>query len=174
MSDQDVRGERRKLGLPDRRQHTYADLEERLDEHVISIEARLHRFFTKALAIFAIIGLTSAIALLGFSLTLSEIKETRRLFVVATCLSQNQRHDKAVDRFNDASARAIKRAPEFAKQIRESTDDNLAIIDALAPRQNCVQLGKVAVGEAKPPPPNPKPKLPKSDHPRGPHDSNQK
>lgn len=163
--------ERRKMEIPDRRQHTYADLEKKLDKHVEVIETRLHGFFTKALAIFAIIGFTSAIALLGFSLTLSEIKKTRRLFVVTMCEAQNQRHDKSIARFRSASKRAIKRNPQFAKQIRESTSDNLSIIDALAPKQDCIELGNVSVGDANPPPPISKPK---TDPKTGQHDSNQK
>ena len=146
--------ERRRLDIPDRREHTYADLEKRLDEHVTSIEKRLHSFFMKALFIFAIIGITSATALFGFTITLSQVKETRRAFVRETCVEQNKRHDKTIAKFRAAARAAIKRSPEFAKEIRAGIQDNVDIIDALAPKQDCKKLGDVSVGEAKPPPPN--------------------
>lgn len=148
-----ITDERRQLDLPDRRQHTYADLEKRLDDHVVAIEMRLHAFFMKSLFIFAVIGITSATALFGFTIALNKIKETRRDFVESSCIAQNKRHDITISKFKAASKRAIKRTPEFAEAIRAGVKDNLAIIDAIAPKQNCQKLGEVAVGEAKPPPP---------------------
>lgn len=147
------RFERRKLDLPDRRQHTYEELAKQLDAHTVEVERRLHRFFKKALFIFAVIGITSAVALLGFTLVLGEIKKTRRDFVEVLCKEQNRRHDKTIAKFKSASAEAIKRTPKFAKEIEASVQDNLEIIDALAPKQDCKKLGDVAVGDAKPPPP---------------------
>lgn len=145
--------ERRKLDIPDRRQHTYEELAKKLDEHTTAVEKRLHRFFAKALAIFAIIGISSAVALFGFSIVLSEVKETRREFVRATCEAQNKRHDKTIAKFKQASKESIERNPQFADEIREGEKYNLEIIDALAPRQNCKKLSDVSVGDAKPPPP---------------------
>lgn len=149
-----TRFERRKLDLPDRRQHTYEELAQKLDDHTVEVERRLHRFFKKALFIFAVIGITSAVALLGFTIVLGEIKKTRRDFVEATCKEQNQRHDKTIAKFKSAAAESIKRFPKFAEQIEASVKDNLEIIDALAPKRDCKKLADVAVGDAEPPPPN--------------------
>lgn len=145
--------ERRKLDIPDRRQHTYEELAKKLDEHTAAVEKRLHRFFAKALAIFAIIGVSSAVALFGFSIVLSEVKETRKEFVRSTCEAQNKRHDRTIAKFKKASAESIERNPEFADEIRAAEQDNLDIIDSLAPKQDCKKLGDVSVGDAKPPPP---------------------
>lgn len=147
------REERRRLDLPDRRQHTYEELENKLDAHTTAVEKRLHRFFSKALAIFAIIGITSAVALFGFSIVLGEVKKTRREFVLDTCHEQNRRHDKTIARLKAAAAASIKRSPEFKDEIEAGIKDNLAIIDALAPKRNCKKLADVAVGDAEPPPP---------------------
>jgi hypothetical protein len=149
--------DRRKLDLPDRRQNTYEELENKLEselgEHTRAVEKRLNGFFNKSLFIFAVIGITSAVALFGFSVTLTRIKDTRRSFVESSCVAQNKRHDTTIAKFREAAERSIKRTPEFADEIRASIKDNLEIIDALAPKQDCVRLGKVAVGDEKPPPP---------------------
>lgn len=68
--------ERRRLNIPDRRKNTYATLEAKVDEYFDEVEARLSRFFAKALFIFVVIGLTSAIALAGFGILLSEQRDT--------------------------------------------------------------------------------------------------
>jgi hypothetical protein len=145
--------DRRKLHIPDRRKHAYEDLVQRLDEHTDATNRRLHSFFAKALAIFTIIGITSALALFGFGLTLNNFRTIRKNFVRDTCVAQNKRHDRTIAKFKAATNRAVKRTPKFARAIRAGERDNLSIIDALAPKQDCVKLSKVSVGEAKPPPP---------------------
>lgn len=145
--------ERRRLDLPDRRKTTYAELETKLDEHVEVIELRLHRFFKKALFIFAVIGLTSAVALFGFGITLSQIKDTRRDFILDTCRAQNKRNSETTAEFYQVAKELKKRYPKRAAEIDQSVKTNLRLIDTLAPKQNCEKLSEVAVGEAKPPPP---------------------
>lgn len=148
--------ERRKLALPDRRQNTYEELEKKLEreltEHTTSVEDRLGRFFKKALFIFSVIGITSAVALFGFTITLGQIKKTRREFVEVSCKDQNRRHDKTIVELRKAQAEAIKRTPQMANQIRTSAQSSIAIIDALVPKRNCKLLGEIAVGDATPPP----------------------
>ena len=119
---------------------------------------RLHRFFRKALFIFSVIGITSAVALFGFGLTLSRIKDTRRDFVRDTCTSQNKRHDDTVAEFYELAKELKKKYPKRAAEIDQSVESNLRLIDTLAPKQDCAKLGDVSVGEAKPPPPVPPPK----------------
>lgn len=145
--------DRRKSVISDRREHAHVSLEQRFNEHSDAVERRLSKFFSKSLFIFAVIGVTSATALFGFGVTLSQLKDTRKAFVRDSCRAQNKRHDLAIHKFERASERAIERSPRFAKQIRAGIKDNIDIIDAIAPKQDCIRLSKVAVGEAKPPPP---------------------
>lgn len=148
-----MKHERRKLNLPDRRQHTYEELANRLDEHTLAVETRVSRFFAKALAIFAIIGITSAVALLGFGLTLHQFKETRKAFVRDTCKAQNKRNRDTIKAFYEEALRLEKKFPSQGDQIRQSVQSNLRLINTLEPRQDCTKLSEVSVGEAKPPPP---------------------
>lgn len=142
------------MELPDRRKNTYRELEKRVDRHLDAMEVRLHRFFMKALAIFAVIGMTSAIALFGFGINLRQIKETRKDFVYDSCTAQNKRHDNTVNQFYMVAADYKKKHPKEAALIDESVKSNLQLIDSLAPKQNCKKLSEVAVGESVPPPPS--------------------
>lgn len=149
----DLERKRRNPEIPDRRKYAYTELVKRIDDHTEAVDNRLHRFFIKALAIFVIIGLTSAISLFGFSIVLKEFANTRKDFIRTSCEAQNLRHDATISKLNQAAKRAIKRNPKFADDIRAGIADNIAIIDALAPKQDCGQLIKVAEGKSKPPPP---------------------
>lgn len=113
---------RRKLNLPDRRQHTYDELAKRLDEHIEKHEKaleeqakehdkaikqyaqhsedRLSRFFSKALIAFAVIGLISAGSLFGFGVVLQnqseasdDIQTQREESIRTACEDTNKRHD---------------------------------------------------------------------------------
>jgi cell division protein FtsX len=107
--------------LPDRRKHGYKELEEKLDAHIAAIEKklddhikanadRLRRFFAKALAAFAVLGITSALGLLGFGVVLKnegrttdEIQQQRFQVVLDNCVSQNARHDRTIVRAKSLS-----------------------------------------------------------------------
>lgn len=155
--DEDIEVNRRKLHIPDRRKHAYEELEKelntQLDQHTEDVENRLRRFFAKSLAAFAIIGVTAAVSLFGFAIVLKEFSNTRRDFILDSCKAQNGRHDATIKKLRLAAEASAKRNPKFAKEIRASVEDNVQIIDALAPKQDCVKLSRVAVGKAKPPPP---------------------
>ena len=146
--------ERRNTDLPDRRQGTHASLEQKLDEHVARIERRFHKRFLGMLAAFSAIGLTSFAALLGYGKVIHDLKVTRITFIRYTCESQNQRHDKVIAELDRQIA---KLPPKDREEARKSRDANVAILEALSPKQNCNALSKVATGEKKPPPPTPKP-----------------
>lgn len=90
---------------PDRRKHGYRELEKKLNDHTTEIEHRLERFFIKALAAFAVLGITSAGSLLGFGIVLQEqkkvdarIQEQRFDAFKLNCEQQNTRHDRAIIR----------------------------------------------------------------------------
>jgi autonomous glycyl radical cofactor GrcA len=125
--------ERRKLVLPDRRKNTYADLERRIDDHANHIEDRLSRWLRLGLVAFAIIGVVCTISLVGFGIVLREVQNQRH----EACTNQNGRHDRTLTLFRAAASDAIKRDPERAPEIRRSINTNVAIINALAPKQNC-------------------------------------
>lgn len=147
--------ERRQLDLPDRRRNTYDELVKRLDDHTVAVERRLHRFFAKALAIFAIIGITSAVALLGFGIVLDKFKDTRADYVRDSCRAQNERNKDTIKAFHEEANRLKKQFPEQAAGIDAGVRSNLRLINTLQPRQDCDRLAKVSVGEADPPPPLP-------------------
>lgn len=128
--------ERRRLELPDRRKQTYASLEERIDQHVDHIEAQLQRWIRRGLVAFSIIALACVLGLVGYGVVLREIQNQRH----SACQAQNDRHDRTVFLFHKESAAVVKKHPEQAQAIRESTAANLRIIDALTPKQNCNKL----------------------------------
>lgn len=138
---------------PDRRKEDYDKLDKKIEEFKADLLSRLERFIRKALFAFAIIGITSAIGLLGFGLALRAVQKAREDFIRDSCVAQNKRHDKTISAFNEAAAAAMKKYPTRAAEIRDSVNTNLGIIDALAPKQNCEQLVRVANGDQDPPPP---------------------
>lgn len=147
--------EQRKLDLPDRRKNTYDDLVDRLNKYTAAVERRLHRFFMKTLFVFAIIGITSAVALFGFGIVLSRLADTRRTFVRDTCHAQNDRHDKTIAALRKTAKDKRLRDPGVSQseaQLRLTA--TIKLIDALAPKQDCNKLAQVSTGDAKPPPPD--------------------
>lgn len=161
MNEEETKPRFERRTPPDRRKEDYAQLNARIDERFDKLTERLARFITRALIAFAIIGLSSAIALFGFGLVLSQIKETRRDFVFDTCTSQNKSNDETVKAFNEEAKRIKKLYPAQAAQIDQSVKSNRRLIDTLAPKQDCKKLSDVAVGDAKPPPPATKTSVPK-------------
>lgn len=59
---------------------------------------------------------------------------------LTTCIDQNGRHDKTLDRLDEIIEKAVKADPGRAAQIRHSRASTIFIIEALAPHQNCRQL----------------------------------
>lgn len=100
MSEKEITGD---VHPPYRRKNGYKELEQKLEEHATYLEDRLRRFFTKALYAFAVLGVTSAGALLGFGVVLdqqgdvsNDIQIQRYEAIYENCIQQNQRHDNAV------------------------------------------------------------------------------
>lgn len=144
--------ERRTPELPDRRRNPF-------EAYTTAVEQRLHRFFVKALFIFAIIGITSAVALFGFGLVLAKIKDTRQDFVRDTCKATNERNEDATNFIIDVANEQILEAKSAAQRdaIDKSLRQWIKLINLQAPKQNCDQLAKVSTGDAEPPPPVPSP-----------------
>lgn len=124
-----------RLGLPDRRKNTYEALEQRLDEHIDQIGRRFERWFRRGLIAYAIIAMTSAVALAGFGYSLAHEKSKN----LQLCENQNTRHDNAITGLMVGSNLDQENATtEAAKaEIRRRRDVTIDIIDSLAPKVNC-------------------------------------
>lgn len=142
--------------LPDRRKHGYKELEEKLEEHAKENKAQLAGFISKSLIAFGIIGLMCTVALAGFGIVLGKLadqsdraeelaKENRALAVViqkerrTECENTNLRHDGAVAALIKGSDEDQANAPNEAarKEIRRRRNVTIALLDALAPHQEC-------------------------------------
>lgn len=144
----------KRLGLPDRRKHTYAALEKRLDTHIDEIALHLRKWLRRGLFAFAIIGLACAAALFGFGYVVHDLRTTRANFTRDNCTATNSRHDNTYNALVAAAQTDQDNAPNEAarEEIRRRRDVTLALIDALAPHQNCTYLVKLSVGDATPTP----------------------
>jgi hypothetical protein len=149
-----VNEDRRNLNLPDRRENTYEALEERLDNHIEEIVSKFDKWLRRGLLAFSIIALACGAALIGFGINLSGIKDTRREFVRTTCQDTNRRHDQTYQQLIDLSQEDQNNAKTQAQknEIKRRRDVTLGLIDALAPKQDCERLVRIALGEAKAPP----------------------
>lgn len=157
-------------GLPERRSQErrrggfrsledfHDELTDELTKHAQRIEARLSRFFFRALLAFAVIGITSAGSLFGFAAVLrayndvgQQIQAQRKVYVKQTCKATNKRHKEAVSALITGSTSDIKAATTEAQRndIRRRRDVTLALLDAIAPLQNCKAQAKTAVKEVK-------------------------
>jgi hypothetical protein len=119
---------------PYRRKNGYKELADKIDEHTNRVEERFRKFLTKALMAFAVLGFTSAGALLGFGVVLKEQNKTDKLiqdqryeYIYQDCVDQNSRHDNAVRR-----AREL-----FPGQTRKTVTE---ILDELQPVRDCKAL----------------------------------
>lgn len=122
---------RKKLELPDRRKHTYAALEKKIDDHAHEIEDRFHHWFVRGLIAFAVIGLTSGTALIGFGVVL----HNERQRAVELCEATNIRHDNAIKALKAGSDEDIKNAttPAAKTEIGRRRDVTIGLIDASTP-----------------------------------------
>lgn len=123
--------------LPDRRKHGYADLEKQVEDHTKEVEDRLHKFFTKALATFALLGFISAGSLLGFGVVLQtqadvsrKIQEQRFDAFRLNCEQTNDRYFAVISAINKAIAAT---PPKQRAQAEKSAVPFKAILAAAVP-----------------------------------------
>jgi len=121
--------------LPDRRKHGYRELEVQVDSHFEKLATKMERFMSQATIAFAIIGITSAIAIFGFGFVLKEhrditqrIQEQRRNAIRTACQAQNSRHDTTIAQLGNLGIRGVER------------EVTVSLIDTLAPKENCEKL----------------------------------
>lgn len=82
----------------------------KLEKNTEYVEKRLGRFFFKALIAFAIIGMSSAGSLFGFTVVLKEIQTQRYDTIVMNCEQQNDRHDKTIARAKELLPERVQEA----------------------------------------------------------------
>ena len=139
-----------------------------LDSHIKKNDARLRKFFIGALIAFSIIGLACTVALIGYGIVLREQQQTadqlailvkqnkdfardiqkqRKDSIIESCTTQNARHDgsvKALVKGSDIDQENA--ANEAARvEIRRRRDVTIALLDALAPVEDCKAKAKEAV-----------------------------
>lgn len=96
---------------PDRRESGWhEDIKEELNAHADRIETRVRRFYSRALGAFAVMGISCAVALVGFGVVLDAQKTTTHTIqqqrydaFLQNCLDTNVRHDNVVKRINRAA-----------------------------------------------------------------------
>jgi hypothetical protein len=151
------------------RRKGYAELGEQLDAHADRLASRLHGFILKGTIAFAIIGLMTTLALIGFEVVLREqqhnsnqlkalvasnkrfvndIQRQRRDSIIDSCTAQNKRHDGAVGALNKGAAHDIAHHKELglrAGEIERRKAVTIALLDALQPVQDCNKLVRDSV-----------------------------
>lgn len=165
---------------PDRRRHGYQELEKKLNQHVDEIEARFKKRYRGMLIAFSIIGLSSAIALVGFGIVLREqgrqqdrfakqqmlvtnlskanrelgidIQHQRKDSIRISCQDTNRRNLRTKARLIQEAKKYQKEAPNEAarEEIRRSRNVSLDLIDLNTPRENCEKRVKKLVKPVKP------------------------
>lgn len=106
--------ERRQIA--DRREEGWhVELKKELTAYAERIEGRLRKFYSRALGAFAIIGIASAVALVGFGIVLDAQKSTTETIqnqryesLLQNCLDTNVRHDNVVKKIRTAETKVPK------------------------------------------------------------------
>jgi hypothetical protein len=126
---------REELDLPDRRKNTYEALANRLDAHIDRIEERLGHRLRGMLIAFALIGVTSTLALIGYGFAIREVQNQR----LEVCETGNDRHDSTIAKLNEAALfDENSRKTEAGKaEVRRRRDVTIGLIDSIAPHVNC-------------------------------------
>jgi len=110
--------------------------------HQEYLEERLRTFFAKCLAIFAVLGITTAVALLGFGIVLGKQKDLTHQIQVQRfesllqgCIDTNQRNVAVNQQIDSAIA---KLPPKGRSQAKEKAKPFRLILEAAVPyTPNC-------------------------------------
>lgn len=146
----------------------YDDANAALGRHIEQNDRRLRKFFIGAIVAFAIIGLACTASLIGFGVVLNDqqktanqlavlvtqnkkfaddIQKQRKDSIIEGCKAQNARHDGSVKALMEGSDIDQENAPdEKARvEIRRRRDVTIALLDALAPVEDCKAKAAEAV-----------------------------
>lgn len=132
----------------------YRELEKKIAKHSEKMEERFHRWFLGGLVAFGIIALTSAGALVGFSVLLtkqgnltSKIQQQRFDSLLDGCLDQNLRHDDVIKKI-DAAVAGTPPPPARQRRAKESAKPFKLILEAAVPHiDDCRQFARSRVNE---------------------------
>lgn len=137
MSDQppEKRTEVRRKSDKVERRKDYKDVKLTIDERMRYVERCVRRWLIRGIVGFSLIGITSAIAILGYGYILREQHQA----VVEACDNSNIRHDNAIKALKIGSDIDQENAPnEAAKtEIRRRRDVTIGIINGIAPKIDC-------------------------------------
>lgn len=146
----------------------YDDANAALNAHIEANDALLRKFFIGALIAFSIISLATAASLIGFGIVLHkqqktanqlavlvrqnkdfglDIQKQRRDSIIESCEVQNDRHNDSIAALKEGSDIDQQNAPNEAArvEIRRRRDVTIALLDALAPVEDCRAKAKEAV-----------------------------
>lgn len=111
---------------------------------------RLQKLFTYwgLLALTGLIIMSVAISLIAISAehTSNFVQQQRRASIMQECNAQNRRHDNTINELNRIAAIYIKQHPSQAKAIKQSIGQNVLLINALQPKQDCAAVVKQEAG----------------------------
>lgn len=134
---------------PDRRAEDTAALKQ-LDEGFGSMRAQLAQFIRKSLMAFAVLGLSCAIALLGFGMVLrkqnditNRIQEQRYSVLVQSCKETNDRNKDVNSKIDAAVAQIPDVPPGNRAKAKKSAKPFRLIISAAVPvHKDCKAYAK--------------------------------
>jgi hypothetical protein len=149
-------GERRRWSREDgperRKSGWHEEVLAALNGHADRIENRLRRWIRKITVGFAILGLACALALVGYGYLLRQQNKTtdriqaqRKEFVRRTCTDQNHRHHKTIGVLDKLLLKQPHKTAAQKKAIATARSQNILLINALVPLQNCDKLVRIAV-----------------------------
>lgn len=136
---QERRFQRRAI-KPGRREEDHEVLYEELEKGFDKLTDRLSRFIRNAMIGFAVLGISCAIALGGFTLVLRAFQNQRYNVFVTNCEDSNERNQKLLDRDN----RRIAKFPlmERKKALKQSEPYREIINTAFPYRKDCVAYAR--------------------------------
>lgn len=115
------------------------------DKEYENAEDRFGRFFAKALGSFAIIGVTTALALTGFGLVIREIQHQRYVSLLISCRETNERNKNVNARIHEAVS-DVPIGPKRVKATEAAKPFRLIITAAVPFTKDCTAYAKSRVG----------------------------
>jgi len=114
---------------------------------------RFHRFPIAATALLAAVALAAALGAIGVAVLSGnerseDIQASRAENVLSACREQNARHDATVTTLDQLLADAAHTAsPARRRQLAQSRTSTVLLIDALAPKRDCLARVRELVGD---------------------------
>jgi len=103
------------------------------------LKKEIHYFFRKIWVVVLLIGVTTAVGLVGYGFAIREIQDQR----AQSCADQNERHDNAIKALREGSNADIQNSDKLGlspDEIRRRRDVTIGLINAIAPVQDCSKV----------------------------------